>query len=136
MAAGNALIFLALALLHGYWALGGKAGLTATLPAHPGGGLVFRPPTTAVWLVAAVLLGLAGLSAAHLSPELGGWMPWLRVADGVVAAGLLLRGVGDFRFVGLTKRVCDTTFARLDTRYYTPLCLLLAASSAGLAVAG
>lgn len=128
----NTLTFLALALLHAYWALGGTAGLAASLPAHPNGAVVFRPSPGMVWLVAVVLLALAVLGAAYLLP---GVLPpaWQRGATGVVAAGLLLRAVGDFYLVGFTKRVRTTQFARLDTRYYTPLCGLLAASHAILA---
>ena len=128
-------IFLALATLHAYWALGSRAGLAAALPAHADGQVVFQPSPGMVWLVAAVLLLLAALNAAHLLPGL--LPPKLHLlATGAVAAGLLLRTVGDFRYVGLTKRVRTTLFARFDTRYYTPFCLLLAAGHAALAVAG
>ncbi|MGI4875406.1 MAG: DUF3995 domain-containing protein [Janthinobacterium lividum] len=133
LAAFNTLTFLALALLHAYWALGGTAGLAASLPAHVDGRVVLQPSPGMVWLVAVVLLLLAGLGAAQLG--LGGLPPKARlVANAIVAAGLLLRTVGDFRYVGFTKVVQDTTFARLDTRYYSPLCLLLAASHAALAL--
>lgn len=37
-----------------------------------------------------------------------------------------LRSIGDFRYVGLTKKVKGTVFARLDTLYFAPLCLLIA----------
>lgn len=40
---------------------------------------------------------------------------------------MLLRGVGEFRYVGLFKRVKGSRFARNDTRFYSPLCLMLAA---------
>lgn len=132
----NALVFLALAGLHAYWATGGTWGLMASLPAHPGGEAVFRPGRSMVWAVGAILLALALLSLAHLLPgRLGRPTGWLRAADWAVASGLSLRVLGDFKFVGLSKRVHDTTFARLDTHYYTPLCLGLAAGFAGLAFA-
>jgi hypothetical protein len=44
--------------------------------------------------------------------------------------GLLLRAVGEFRYVGLFKRVRGTKFAVLDTFVYSPLCLLLGAGVA------
>ena len=40
----------------------------------------------------------------------------------LTGAALLLRVVGDFRYVGLCKRVRGTRFAARDTRVYTPLC--------------
>jgi hypothetical protein len=46
-----------------------------------------------------------------------------------IAAVLLIRAIGDFRYAGLTKRINDTSFARKDTRFYTPFCLALAALS-------
>ena len=97
---------------------------------------MFRPGRGMVWAVGAILLALALLSMAHLLlGRLGRPTGWLRAADWAVASGLGLRVLGDFKFMGLSKRVHDTTFARLDTRYYTPLCLVLAAGFAGLAFA-
>jgi hypothetical protein len=131
----NTLVFLSLAALHSYWAVGGQAGLNAALPTTPNGNSPLRPSAGMVWAVAFGLLVLSGLSATHLlfGPEQA--PAWLQAADGGIAGLLLLRAIGDFRYVGLSKRIHTTTFARLDTRYYTPLCLLLAAICAWLAVA-
>jgi hypothetical protein len=41
---------------------------------------------------------------------------------------LALRAIGEFRYVGLFKRVRESRFAALDTRVYTPLCVALAAA--------
>jgi hypothetical protein len=38
----------------------------------------------------------------------------------------LLRAVGEFRLVGLFKRIRGTAFARWDTWLFSPLCLLIA----------
>lgn len=134
VASGQALVFLGLAGWHGYWALGGTVGLAGSLPAQVDGTVLFQPAAGAVWAVAAGLLVPVALGAAYLRP---GTSPgWVSAGEGVLAAGLLLRAVGDFRYVGLTKRVQHTTFARRDTRYYTPLCLLLAGAAAALALAG
>jgi hypothetical protein len=38
---------------------------------------------------------------------------------------MLARAVGDFRLVGFFKTVRGSTFARMDTRLYSPLCVLL-----------
>ena len=64
------------------------------------------------------------LVGAGLLPDLG--QRWLGVA-GPIAVGvvLLARAVGDFRYVGFFKRVRGSRFATLDSRYFSPLCLLL-----------
>lgn len=65
----------------------------------------------------------------------------LPVPNGLVRFGiwalalvLLLRAIGDFRYVGLSKRVRRTQFAVLDTRFFTPLCLVLSALAFGVAI--
>ncbi|MES2318120.1 MAG: DUF3995 domain-containing protein [Pseudomonadota bacterium] len=55
---------------------------------------------------------------------------WLSYA---LAAGLFARGVGEFNYLGLFKRVRGSRFATLDTWVYSPLCLLLAAGVASVA---
>jgi hypothetical protein len=66
----------------------------------------------------------------------GGLPPALtRVGVLGVAVVLVARGVGDFRLVGLFKRVRGTRFARLDSCVYTPLCFALAAGSVIVAAA-
>jgi hypothetical protein len=54
----------------------------------------------------------------------------------VLAIIFAARALGDFRFVGFTKSVRDSRFARLDTRVYSPLCVLLAALACALAFGG
>ena len=44
----------------------------------------------------------------------------------LMAALFLARAIGDFRYVGWSKRVRGTRFARLDDMFYAPLCLTLA----------
>jgi len=131
----NTFVFIALATVHAYWALGGTVGLAASLPADSSGVIQLRPTASMTWAVAVGLLLLAGFSAAHLAFGPGQAPTWLRVADGAMAAVFGLRAVGDFQYLGLSKRIRGTTFARRDSRYYTPLCLLLAASSGWLAMA-
>ena len=44
------------------------------------------------------------------------------LAIGIV---MLVRAVGDFKYVGFFKKIEGTIFAQNDTRYYSPLCLLI-----------
>jgi hypothetical protein len=115
----------ALSTLHLYWAAGGRWGHAAALPERHGQP-AFQPGPLATLLVAALLatgsvlmLGRVGLGpAARLSriTHVGAWL---------IAAVFLLRGVGDFRLVGMFRSVRDTRFAWWDRYVYTPLSIVL-----------
>jgi hypothetical protein len=93
---------------------------------------VEKLPTPGMTGVVAVLLGIAGylvVARVELVAVAGpGWLP--AVGTGGVALVLLLRGAGGL--VMSSRR--STEFARLDRRYYSPLCLVLALSCATVAV--
>ncbi|MFO0699557.1 MAG: DUF3995 domain-containing protein [Nitrospira sp.] len=123
-------VFLSLSLVHVYWLLGGRAGHLAAIPEFDGKP-VFQPSTMATAVVALVLALCAlliaatgGLLTLPLSDRVLVWL------TRVLAVGLLLRAIGDFRLVGFFKRVRHTSFAQLDTMVYSPLCLVLAVGSA------
>lgn len=127
------LTFLLLALWHVYMAMRPTSGASGAVPSV-GGKPLFVPSRRATLAVAIVLLLFAGLVAAT-----GGLMSvgipavaltWLSYA---LACGLLARAVGDFRYIGFFKRVRDSRFATLDTRVYSPLCIVLAAGVAFIA---
>ena len=139
MNAGLAIVvsasFVVLALWHLVMVLvpPGRSGESAAVPSLAGKSL-FVPSRMATLAVATVLLLFAGLVAAT-----AGLVPvalprvvlaWLSYA---LALGLLARAVGEFKYVGLFKRVRGTRFATLDTFVYSPLCLLLAAGVAFVA---
>ena len=42
-----------------------------------------------------------------------------------LAIVLIIRAMGDFKYVGFFKTIKNTPFADYDTRYYSPLCLFL-----------
>lgn len=130
VAAGFAL----LSGLHVYWAAGGRSGAVAALPER--NGVPLFQPGPASTLVVAGLLAFAGLLVlAHAghgpAVALPSWM--VRLGAPVAAVVLLARAVGDFRYVGFFKRVRDTRFARLDTRLFSPIALLLGAATAFVA---
>lgn len=112
-------VLLALAMLHVYWAAGGRAGRAAAVPElpEPGGRKAFDPTPGATLLVALaltlaalVVLGRARLWTPSAVPptvfDAGTWL---------LAAVFLLRAVGDFRLVGFFKRVRGTRFAARET---------------------
>lgn len=127
----NALLFLALSILHIYWAFGGKWAMANAVPQKAGKDQkAFIPGKGATLLVAAGLLGFALLHAAHLFT-----IDQLLLRNisryGLLVVGciFLLRVIGDFNYVGLTKSVRYTAFARLDNNVYIPLCAYLSISS-------
>lgn len=95
---------------------------------------LFKPSKASTLAVGGVLLLFAALVAAT-----AGFIPTglphflLAWACYALAAGLLARAIGEFRYLGFFKKVRGSEFARLDTLIYSPLCLLL---SAGVAVVG
>lgn len=130
-----ATVLASLSALHLYWAFGGRWGHAAALPERSGE-LVFRPGAMATLLVAALLaaasllvLGRVGLGpAARLRSltHVGAW---------IIAAVFLLRGLGDFRLIGVFRSVRDTRFAWWDRHLYTPLAIVLGLGT-GIVAAG
>ena len=114
-----------LAAVHVYWAIGGAWGKASSLP-EVGGRPAFIPSRGATLLVAAGLSfgALVALSRGHLafSSRPGSLAHWFTLAFGLA---FVLRAIGEFRLVGVFKRVRDTSFARRDTWLFSPLSLLL-----------
>jgi len=136
--------FAAIALIHVYWAFGGSLGKEAAVPRAPAAlgsdpstprPAAFVPTRAATLAVAAMLMLVAvlvGLQAGWLGSSLQ--HVFLRIAIGGVAAVMFLRAVGDLRLVGFFKRASDTRFARLDTWFYSPLCIVLGAGLLAVAL--
>ena len=119
-------VFALLAGWHFYMAFAPRTGAQGAVPSVDGKPLFVptRGATIAVGvallLFAALVLATAGIITPGV-PQVA--LPWLCY---LLALGLFGRAVGEFRYVGFFKRVRGTTFARLDTWVYSPLCLLLA----------
>ncbi len=124
----DAIVLALLALIHLYWAAGGKRLLTGALPAGRGGKPAFEPGAKITLVVAGALGTAAGTVFAASRSVPHSKRPALAVA-GVFA----LRAVGDFHHVGFFKRQRRGRFARLDTWVYSPLCALISALSLGVA---
>jgi len=125
VAALVAIVFGLISLLHIGWATGLGPGRWQAIPERDGAPL-FRPGPLATLGVAALLFlaallvtQRAGLGRALLPPAIVGPGCW------AVAVALVARSIGEFRYVGFFKRVSDTPFARMDSRLYSPLALLL-----------
>ena len=122
----NASILLIISLLHAYWMLGGRWGFTAALPTDESGKQMLNPKAFDCGVVAIGLLGMSvyvfsfskiiNLPLPNVVSKYGIW---------VIALIFLARAIGDFKYVGFFKKIKNTRFAELDSRFYTPLCLYL-----------
>lgn len=125
----NSLIFLLLGFFHVYWALGGQWAISAVIPTNTNGRKLFNPGSLVTFIVALGLLlfmmadlTYSGVIVFDLSQDI--------IRHGILGIGIIffLRAVGDFNNVGFTKRRKQSVFARMDTRFYSPLCLFIAMS--------
>ena len=120
-------IFSLLALVHVYWAFGGRVAKVAAIP-ELRGTPSFVPGRMATLLVACALFACAallGAAAGFIDVPVEGVV--IRWGCFGLALLLLLRAIGDFRLVGFFKTVRGSRFAWLDSALYSPLCLALAA---------
>jgi Protein of unknown function (DUF3995) len=129
LATVNAAIFLALGALHFYWALGFTWALDVVVPTNATGEKMLRTSATASTIVG---IGLCMMSVVHLANArlwLTEFPQVIKYSTLAMAIIFLLRAIGDFKWVGLFKKITTTPFAKNDTRYYVPLCLFLSISS-------
>ncbi|NRF37203.1 DUF3995 domain-containing protein [Pedobacter foliorum] len=122
----NSLIFFCLAAIHVYWALGGKWGENAVVPTNGNGKKLFNPGVMGTLIVALGLLlfmltdlAYSGLIKFELNKNT------MNYAITAIGAIFLVRAIGNFNNVGFTKRRTQSVFAKMDTRYYAPLCLFI-----------
>jgi len=109
--------------LHIFWALGGKWAGQIALPKKEDGSLLFSPGPIPCFLVAVILLAMAAfcivrfvLAFPWMGDSLGTRVLWL------LAGVFFLRFIGDFRYVGIFRKVRRTDFGRMDGKLYSPLC--------------
>ncbi len=122
------LIFLFLSLLHFYWVQGGVWGLDAAIPTASSGERMLNAPPLATLIVA---LGLLAMSMLYLIQSQFINLPipeWIITGSSwFIPSVFLLRSIGEFRYVGLFKKVKNTSFAKADTKIFIPLCLFISA---------
>jgi glucan phosphoethanolaminetransferase (alkaline phosphatase superfamily) len=117
------IIFLLIAAVHFYWAFGGKKWANAALPTTgEGNELLFKPRFFETAAVAVVFVGFAYIIACSVN-LLNHSSFLIRYGSWFIPVVFLLRAVGEFRYVGFFKKITDTPFGQMDTKYYSPLCL-------------
>ena len=131
------LVFTALAVIHIYWGLGGKSGIDASIPTNERNEKLMSPKMPECFLVAFGLLFFAlviSVKSTLIYIRLPGWL--MDYGTWIIAAIFLLRALGDFRYVGFFKKVRSSRFGKSDSRYYSPLCLMISILSMVLAIYG
>lgn len=120
------IIFLTLSILHLNWAIGNSWGYDQSIPSNEDGSLPFRPGKISCLIVG---LFLALISAFYfINPQEGNPNNWIfDYGRWIIPIIFTIRAIGDFKYAGLTKKIKSTTFAKMDSKYYTPLCILIAA---------
>lgn len=131
----NATVFIILSFLHIYWALGGNWGMNAVLPTIIHNQKTIKPGffmtmavAVAMGVCALIIIGNMGIFGDYLTHH------FFKYSTIVIAVIFSLRAMGDFRYVGFFKKATGTLFAKNDTRYYSPLCVLIAVLSLAIAL--
>ncbi|WP_409340787.1 DUF3995 domain-containing protein [Paenibacillus sp. MBLB4367] len=122
----SALLLALLSGIHVYWAFGGKWGSDVAVPVTLSRQPAFVPGKIGTLIVALLLLA----SSALLVIETGlvtGISEYSPATWGCLVCAVVfgLRAVGDFRYVGIAKKIRGTRFAVYDSFLFTPLCALL-----------
>ena len=120
-----AVAFVVLAVLHIYWALGGEIDIRKVIPVVEGKP-VFTPGVLGTFVVAMVLtcFAVVALALGFRDVVSVDYQQYLKFPGFAVGAVLVLRAIGEFRYVGFFKRVRGSDFATYDSWFYSPFCLL------------
>jgi hypothetical protein len=121
----NTFIFILLAGIHIYWVFGGSWGFKAALPILDNDQPAIKPGVIATLTIAIGLLLFAAVIYSNISYHNKVLVKYTTYGISFI---FLLRGIGDFKLFGLFKKIKNNTFAKNDTRIYTPLCFYLAVS--------
>lgn len=119
-------LFLFLSSLHFYWAFGGRWGGQAVFPTKDENSKAVMPGTIPTLMVACGLLAI-GFFVLIKTGQLDFHIPAILNTYGLWVVGILfiVRAIGEFNYVGFFKKIRHTRFGQNDTKYYSPLCLLL-----------
>jgi hypothetical protein len=122
------LVFILFALggIHFYWAIGGKWAFDNSLPQKENGEKVLNPKAIDCLIVSLMLFAFGLLVLIKSKIILFNLPTWLNHYGLYILAFLfILRAIGDFKYVGFSKKIKQTPFGSLDTKIYSPLCLLI-----------
>lgn len=119
-------IFLLIALIHFNWGFGGRWGYDQSIPTNQNNEKIFNPKTLECFVVGFGLLFFVLIINIRINNIANPFPNWVvNTMMYIIAFIFILRSVGDFKYVGLFKKVKHSVFAKFDNKYYTPLCILI-----------
>ncbi|TYR35825.1 DUF3995 domain-containing protein [Sphingobacterium phlebotomi] len=123
------IIFLLLSGLHMYWGVGGQWGNGAVIPTKDDNVKGTMPGAILTFIVALGLLSfglVVFLNVVELNFKSSLWLDLIQKYGLWIIAGIfIIRAIGEFNYVGFFKKYKQTKFGQRDTKYYSPLCLLI-----------
>ncbi|MEO7175546.1 MAG: DUF3995 domain-containing protein [Saprospiraceae bacterium] len=120
------LILIVLGLIHFNWAIGGTFGFAESLPTKENGERVLNPKKIDSAIVGLGLTAFAifyALRAGLMDYNLPEWI--MKYTGWIIPIIFLLRAIGEFKNVGFFKTVKNTDFGKIDTKLFSPLCLII-----------
>ena len=128
-------VFLFLSSLHFYWAFGGRWGSQSVFPKSDDKRPTKNPGKVPTFIVASGLM-VCGffylIKGGLIAFDLPFWLD--QHGFEIIASIFILRAIGEFNYVGFFKKIKYTKFGLNDTKYYSPLCLIIAALTIILAL--
>lgn len=120
------LVFLLLSAVHFFWILRGRTDGRGVFPTKDDSVSAKMPGVVPTLVVAFSLLAVALfmlVKAGLLNISIPLWLNTYGLW--ILAAAFIIRAIGEFRYVGFFKKIKHTTFGQNDTKYYSPLCLVI-----------
>ncbi|MBJ6367935.1 DUF3995 domain-containing protein [Snuella sedimenti] len=120
------LILIGLGLLHFNWVIGGTFGFSASLPTKENGDRVLNPKKIDSAIVGIGLTAFGFfyiLKSELIEHNLPEWI--MKYGSWIIPIIFILRAIGEFKYVGFFKSVKKTDFGKLDTKFFSPLCLII-----------
>jgi hypothetical protein len=120
------LILIGLGMIHFNWVMGGNFGFSESLPTKENGERVLDPKKI---YIAIVGIGLTAFGLFYLFKSglieynLPEWL--MKFASWIIPIIFFLRAIGEFQYVGFFKTVKKTEFGKLDSKIFSPLCLII-----------
>lgn len=119
-------LFLFLSGIHFYWIFGGKWGAESVFPTKPGDETINFPGKIPTLIVALFLLGIGLFYLIKIGTITYSLPENLRLYGlKILAALFIIRTIGDFNYIGFFKKHKQTKFGQNDSKYYSPLCLVI-----------
>lgn len=124
------IVFLSISIIHFYWAFGGQKWAAGAVPDawHEG---YFDPRSKTKIMMATLVIAFGflifiGIVASNYFNIIGPFnQEMARIGTIIIGCIFGVRAIGDFKNFGLFKKKLDTVFSQMDSRIYSPLCLVI-----------